>query len=280
MTATKRNRNAPRSRVSKARSLLIYVFSVPLVVASIGALMRGSFLDMLANMGGLALVVLAARATSQGLEAEAVYDARKIARPPRLPMKLAGGLCLAAASGLVAGISAGHGLIPALGFAAATLVGHTLFFGFDPRKTKGQVGGHGFTPDEVAEAVDEALAKIAAIQEAARRIKVREFNARLGRICDIARRVVSNIEEDPADLRRARKFLNIYLNSAGQVTEKYAINHQRADDAELEHNFRTLLVNMENAFEDQHEKLLRNDKLDLDVEIEVLSDQLRREGIG
>ena len=300
MTAVRRNDEEPRKRVSKARVWIIYALAVPLALASLVALFNGS-MTALVNIAAFGLVVLAARLTSKGIEDEAAnkvlgarlasqgiddkaaYISRRLARVPREPKKEGAAVAMATAAGLVAAFSAGQDLFLSLWSAAATFIGYLFVFALGPIKPKGEpsgpLGGHGFTAEEVIEAVEEARIKIAALETSARRIGVREFRARLGRICDIARRVVANIEEDPGDLRKARKFLNLYLNSAGQVTEKYAKTHEKTDDAELEHKFRTLLVNMENAFEDQYEKLLRDDKFDLDVEIEVLSDQLKREGI-
>lgn len=279
MTAVKRTSKDRRSPRFGFGRFILYALSVPFGIAALASLVGGSPLGLLVNGAAFGLVAVGARLTGQGIAAQQVYDARTIASPPRLPMKLFGALAVSAGAGVGAWYSGSYGPFAALGFFGAALVGHVLFFGPDPRKAKGEVGGHGFTPAEVAAAVDEARAKIEAIKKTGRRIKVREFTARLNRICDIAGSIVTNIEQDPGDLRRARKFLNIYLDSARQVTEKYAKTHENIDDAKLEHNFRDLLVNMENAFEDHRERLLRNDKLDLDVEMEVLSDQLRREGI-
>jgi len=41
-----------------------------------------------------------------------------------------------------------------------------------------------------------------------------------------------------------------------------------------------LLVDMQNTCEEQYGKLLQHDASDLDVQIEVLSDRLRREGVA
>ena len=47
----------------------------------------------------------------------------------------------------------------------------------------------------------------------------------------------------------------------------------------MEANFRQLLIDMEDTFETQHQKLLENDLLSLDADIEVLNARLRREGV-
>ena len=40
-----------------------------------------------------------------------------------------------------------------------------------------------------------------------------------------------------------------------------------------------MLTTIEDVFKEQQQKLLENDVLDLDIKIEVLSEQLKREGV-
>ena len=46
-----------------------------------------------------------------------------------------------------------------------------------------------------------------------------------------------------------------------------------------EENFRNVLVTIEDTFEEQQRKLLEKDMMDLDVKIEVLTTQLKNEGV-
>ena len=48
---------------------------------------------------------------------------------------------------------------------------------------------------------------------------------------------------------------------------------------ELEDNFRRVLSTIEDVFQEQQQKLLETDVTDLDVRIEVLTTQLKREGV-
>jgi hypothetical protein len=47
----------------------------------------------------------------------------------------------------------------------------------------------------------------------------------------------------------------------------------------LEQNFKTALDTIESAFQEQRQKLLEEDMFDLDVKIEVLTTQLKHDGI-
>ena len=112
-------------------------------------------------------------------------------------------------------------------------------------------------------------------------IEYAQFRDRLGRVAGWARAVVTEIERDPRDLRRARKALTVYLDGAERVTSKYIATHPRAGDQQgaLEEGYRTLLDQLERAFAEQHGKLIQNDTMDLDVQIEVLTTRLKQEGV-
>jgi 5-bromo-4-chloroindolyl phosphate hydrolysis protein len=126
----------------------------------------------------------------------------------------------------------------------------------------------------------QAYGRLRGIETAATNIAVPEFGERLSRIIDIGRNILKEIERDPTDAPRARRFLNIYLDSAERVTTEYARAHRQVRSQPLEHNFRQLLIDMETTFNDQHKKLIENDLTSLDVEIEVLNARLKREGVN
>ena len=93
-------------------------------------------------------------------------------------------------------------------------------------------------------------------------------------------KIITLIENDPSDLPRARKFLKVYLDGTRRVTESYAKTHRNeATTVELDSNFSNVLNSIESTFDEQHEKLKKQDQFDLDVNIEVLETQLKREGI-
>ena len=137
----------------------------------------------------------------------------------------------------------------------------------------------GLSTEEVVEALATAERKIEAIESANRNISNTELSGRLRRVTKLARQIIGTIEEDPRDIRRARKFLNVYLDGARSVTEGYAQTHKTGASEELEANFRNVLVTIEDVFTEQQAKLQQNNELDLDVQIEVLATQLKREGV-
>jgi 5-bromo-4-chloroindolyl phosphate hydrolysis protein len=260
------------------RGLLLYFLPLALIPATFIALGKGHLLGVLVNAIGFALYMLAAWCVRKGLQAEHIYNKSRIARPPQ-PLKMTAAIIAALTTGMVAWLGAGRPLPVALLFAAGAFLGMYLSYGFDPRKEKNIVAAHGYSRDEILQTLEDSSRIIRGIEQANDRIRNAELNQRIERICEIADSILAEIEADPRDIRRARKFLNVYLEGARQVTEGYARTHPQTQSGELEQNFRNVLETIESVFQEQHQKLLEEDVFDLDVKIEVLATQLKREGI-
>ncbi len=261
------------------RGLLLYFLPMALIPATFIALGKGHLLTVLVNAAGFALYMLAAWYLRKGLQAEYVYAKSRIARAPKQPLKTIAAIITALTTGMIAWLGAGHSLPVALMFAGGAFLGMYLSYGFDPRDEKKITAAHGYSGDEILQALEDSSRIIRRIEQANGRIRNAELNRRIERICEIADSILAEIEADPRDFRCARKFLNVYLDGARQVTEGYAKTHQQTQSGELEQNFRNVLETIESVFQEQHQKLLEEDVFDLDVKIEVLTTQLKREGI-
>lgn len=273
-----RYQGAP-ARFPTIKGLMLFVLPLPVLFAAIGALGRGNLSNLFDNAVCYGLFLWGALLLRRGLRTEADYTRRQVAKAP-WPLKTLGSAVIALATALTAWSSAQYSLPIAVVFGGLALLGCYLSYGFDPRGAKRFTDRDGVdTTDRVIEALTQAEDSIAAIERATRDIRNAEFNSRLRRIVAQARQILAMLEEDPRDLRRARKFLNVYLDGAKQVTEGYAKTHGRVTAPELEDNFRRVLTTIEEVFTEQQQKLLETDVTDLDVQIEVLSTQLKREGV-
>jgi 5-bromo-4-chloroindolyl phosphate hydrolysis protein len=259
---------------------VLFMLSWPLVFAVILALGRGDAAQLMATSGALASLWTAGVLSWRALVAEARYFLGQRTDPPKLPLKLFGAALTGAGAGLSA-VAGGHGIVSAAVFGGLAALGHVFFFGRDLKPQRVEVASvAGIDTAEVAATLKQAYGRLRGIESAARSIAVAEFGERLSRITDIGRRILKEIERDPRDASRARRFLNIYLDSAEKVTTEYARTHHQLRSRPLEQNFRQLLVDMENTFDAQYTKLIDNDLTSLDVEIEVLNARLKREGVN
>lgn len=131
----------------------------------------------------------------------------------------------------------------------------------------------------VRQVIAESRASIRRIKQAGDQIHNLEFTKRIDRICELAESILLEIETNPRDIRKARKFLSVYLEGVMQVTEGYAKTHRHIQSGQLTLNFRNVLETIETTFQEQQQKLFEDDLFDLDVKIDVLNAQLKREGL-
>jgi 5-bromo-4-chloroindolyl phosphate hydrolysis protein len=259
--------------------LLLYVLPFLLVPGTIKAFANGNLLGILINAGGYAAYILAAQILRRGLQAEAVYREKRVTRAPKWPLKTLAAAIVAGTTFGLAWLGAQYSVFVSLAFGGGALLGMFLSYGLDPRAQKTVAGSHGYTIEEISATIEAAENTILSIENANLKITNREFNARIERICDTARNILDKMEANPGTIRRARKFLLVYLDGANKITNGYANTHKQADTAELEQNFRNVLDSIESVFKEQKDKLLQEDLFDLDVQIEVLAKQLKHEGI-
>jgi 5-bromo-4-chloroindolyl phosphate hydrolysis protein len=268
-----------RWRRFSARGLLLYALPVPLFAAVAVSLLRGDYPRLGGQVLALALLYGGAASARRGLRAEDRWRRRRVVRAPR-PWKTLGAGLLAAGGGVLAGGAIGHPWPVALGYAAATFAGFALAYGLDPRRAKpAPLAADGYTTQEIEAEIDRAEAVIARIESARARIGPGELSDRLLRITALARELVAHVEQEPRHLRRARRFLFGYLDGARQVCEGWDRTHGRRPAA-LDERFRRVLVTIEEALAAQQTRLLADEVQDLDVQVEVLEHQLRREGIA
>ncbi|HHJ38046.1 MAG: hypothetical protein AXA67_01745 [Methylothermaceae bacteria B42] len=257
------------------RGLLLYLLPFPLVPGALISLVRGDLYGVIVNTTGYVLYCLAARWLQQGLEEE--HKPRHMVLGKKTKFKTRAALLVAGTTAALSWLGAGYSLwiVPAFGLGA--LWGMYLNYGFDARARLPK--NFGIQDAEAAAAIEEAETLLEQIEAANRQIQNREFNERIERILEIAQQILDEIAHDPTDLRRARKFLKVYLDGARKVTEGYARTHRQAESPQLEQNFRQLLETIEQVFQQQQQKLLENELFDLDVQIEVLQTRLKQEGL-
>jgi hypothetical protein len=263
-----------------AKATALFVLPLPLVATLVTILVSGDMTRLPFVLAALASLWSSGVVTARALAGEARYILGERPDPPALPMKLMSAGLTAAGAGLAA-TAGGHPLLSSLIFSALGAAGHVSFFGRDIRPPDIRiVAVAGIDLAAVTLLVKQAYGRLRAIEAAGSAIAVPEFRERLTRITAIGRSILSEIERDPSDAARARRFLNVYLDSAERVTVDYARTHAQRREQPLEQNFRQLLVDMENTFAGQHKKLIERDLMSLDVDIEVLNARLKQEGVS
>jgi len=271
-----------RGRQAKSvsvRALALFFLPTPLLFAAFADISAGDALGMGADLAAYASFLLGAWILRDGLEAERAYHARASAKPPAFPRKIVAAALAGLGVGVATFLGWGLGVVETVVFTAAAVGAHLAAFGVDPMKAKGLEGVSSAEAERVHEALARAEALIAETHAAAESLRDRTVTDRIDRLCAAAREVLRVVEEDPRDLPRARKFLSVYLKGARDAAVKYADAHERRDDPEITQQFALLLTDLEASFTAQRERLLLDDRADLEIEIEVLRDRLKQDGV-
>lgn len=229
------------------------------------------------NLAAFGLLVAAAWLTREGVRAAEAFAARRAARRPAFPRKIAGSALTGA--GLFLGAWGGASLLSPLLLGGIGAGLHHLAFGADPLRDKGLAGIDRFQQERAGRIVAEGEGYLAEMRTAAERTRDRAIVARVERFAITARALFHTVEDDPGDLTAARRWLGVYLMGARDATSKFADLWAKSHDPGARADYEALLDDLETNFARRTTGLLENDRSALDIEIGVLRDRLKREGL-
>ncbi|MGB5734336.1 MAG: 5-bromo-4-chloroindolyl phosphate hydrolysis family protein [Thiohalocapsa sp.] len=261
------------------RPVMLWVLSAPLPLAALMSLGAGQVGGFLGDAVAWGLIAGSAVLTRLGFADARSGRERRFSRQFRLPLRNVAAAALGIGTCVAAVFGVGHMLPVGIGFGLVAVLGYHFAYGLEPLLQGSRLTATDKESRAVAEALAEAEGRLINIDRAAAAIGNPELQLRLSRIADQGRGMLEQIAERPSDLRRARRFLTVFLEGTEQVTDGYVRSHRHAESGELEQNFRNVLVSIEDQFARQRQRLRQADVLDLDVQIEVLKKQLEQEGI-
>ena len=265
--------HAKRSRVGGRVNLLFFA-PLFLVIKAFSS----EPVVMATYLGALGSFLLGAWLTREGLLAQDAFEARAIARRPAIPRKIFGAVMTGVGLGLTG--LAGHGPIDAVIFAALGVVLHLLAFGLDPMRSKGIDGVDDFQTQRVVKAVEQAEQSLQILTATIRGLNDRNLLDRIEGFAGTVRTMLRAIEADPRDLTAARKYLSVYLRAACEASEKFSDLYQRTGNAKTRDDYVKLIEDLDQNFARKTQVFLADDHIDLDIEIGVLRDRLKSEGVA
>jgi hypothetical protein len=269
-----------RRRRLGLRGALLYLLPLPLPLAGVAALAGGDFGGAVASFGAFAALLGAAVLNRRGLREQLLAPERRYTEPPSPLHGYLAAFLVATGTAVAAAGAVGHGLLVSLAFAALAGTGFHLAYPLPAPRRLLRHAERVPADERVRAALQRAEGRILAIELAAEGIGNTELEARLRRVAQAGRGILALIAERPAELARARKFLNVYLEGAERVASRYVRTHRLSRSGALESSFRNVLAQIEAVFEHQRTQLLAHDVDDLDVQIAVLRRQLEREGLA
>ncbi len=141
----------------------------------------------------------------------------------------------------------------------------------------------GINPREAQRVIDECTDKVREIRAMTIRIRDNAIAEEVRGIARAAMNIVDNFRKDPKDIKRARQFVNYYLDATVKIVTRYVeLSNAQVITPEVEKSLKKveeIVQSIRKTFEKQHEMLLQDDLLDLDTEVEVLKKTMKLEGM-
>ena len=131
--------------------------------------------------------------------------------------------------------------------------------------------------------LNESEEKIRELENLANNMKDEKIKAKIYHIIEIVKKIYVNIRRDPEKMKIARQFLSYYFDTSISIVNKYSqLSMQEVQSPEINNALlkaENMLSSIDIAFDKQLAKLLSNDVMDLDVEIETLEKTFKAEDL-
>jgi len=166
------------------------------------------------------------------------------------------------------------GGIAALGMAA--LVAAVLFFALrKPKKTvKQQIA------ENAAAILQNGRSGLMELRRLGMRVRHQQIRQLNEEICGVAGKILKTLKEQPEDIPRTHQFFDYYLPTLGKILTKYVRLEESGVPADsITESAVSCLGDIRTALEKQYANLFENDMLDLSVEMEVLTQICKRDGL-
>jgi len=253
---------------------LLYIFLVPLFIAVILALFQTNIKAFILNGISFFLFLAVAKVAQKGFAQEALYHSSIFTKAPKIPYKMYAGFVLGIATFFTAFVAGGETLLKSAFLALIATIGYFLFYGFDPKKDKLENLGD-VSAEFVIETIQEAKDKLTAIETNLPKIHDTLLQTKTNTALNKAKHILQTIQEDPKDVRVARKFLIVYIDGIAKVTHSYVELEEADITPDTKERLHTLMDEVEEKLDKELTRLKQNNAFDLDVHIDVLKEQIK-----
>lgn len=160
------------------------------------------------------------------------------------------------------------------------------FFGFSMLlKPRRKIGGINvdMLPDgeTMSRQLEEAQKDFRCIEQAMQQIKEPSVRTETQRLRQTAENIISYLEKHPEKIRSARQFIDYYQETASSLLQKYIElqnTELKTDDImRLKRNTIKAIGTLNTAFEEQFQKLMHSEILDMEAEIRLLEQTVKME---
>ena len=256
------------------KGTLLYLFLIPLFIAVILALLQTNIEAFLLNSLAFALFFITAKLSSKGFTQELEYLRSALTKAPKIPYKTIAAFMLGGSTLFTAWIAGGKPFLTAVFLGIIATLGYYMFYGFDPKKDKLDNLGD-VSAEFVLETIGEAKTKLSNVEKHMDQIEDTFLYEKLNIAMVKAKNILVTIQEDPKDIRVARKFLIVYIDGIAKVTDSYVSMDEEDIKSETKEKLYSLMDDLDTRFDKELERLKNNNQFDLDVHIDVLKEQIK-----
>ena len=158
----------------------------------------------------------------------------------------------------------------------ASLVGLVLFFSLrKPKLKEGQEKA-----EHTAALLAQGRADLLELCQLALRVKNQEIRASSESVCHVIQQILGALKEQPEDIPKARQLFSYYLPTLGGILQRFIrLEQSGVPAADATGKVISCLDSIQAAMEKLYASLFDDDKLDLAVEMEVLKQCCKQEGL-
>lgn len=161
-------------------------------------------------------------------------------------------------------------------FLVVLLVALVIFFAF--RKPKGRSGKT--TGGDIDKILAKGRSNLLELRQLTMRLKNQQIRSLSEDVCGIIDKILKALKEQPEDIPTVRRFFNYYLPTLGGILRNFLrLEKSGVPDADTTEKVIACLNDIRIAMEKQYTNLFDNDKLDLTVEMEVLRQMCKQDGL-
>ncbi len=256
------------------KGFLLYLFLIPLFLSVIIALFGTNYMAFLLNIIAFLLFFGVIILSKIGFAQEMDYNKAKLTKAPKIPYKQISSYLLGISTMFSAYIAGKVGLFDSIIMSIVAIIGYWLYYGFDPQKDKLDNFGD-ISADIVLETLQEAQDKISQIKKDIDNISDTLLKNKIHKALERADIILVAITEKPQDVRKARKFLIVYIDGIANVTSSYNNLDENDISKDTRNRLLELMEDVEVKFESEFKRLKENSQFDLDVNIDVLKEQIK-----
>jgi len=249
---------------------LLFLAVCPLALAFLGGDTRFTLIN-----GGLLLGFGAALAMlSVGLRLKAAYQAKNVAKRPKVPLLLGGSILLGLTfGGLV--LSNSGTLLTALVQAVLAAALATLAFGVDPLRNKGLETATDIRRHEAHKLGQGALEKLGEIRQNVYDLNDPLVAQRIESFCETTLLMTRALEDDPDRHRELRKHLGHLLSEIATLTRRYASQFRTTQDQALRDAYLASMAEFQDAFAFEARKFVNGGRDSVEVQLSALKSRMK-----